>query len=715
MWFLLAVVVAALAGPSAASFDTATRLIDRLYLERDDVDEVRLLRAAALRLEEEVHWLFVRFEGRRVHLRHGDGRALGTVEATSMLDLPRALRQLTELASVGAEAPIEAALIGLGDALDRHSRLLSGDRLARFNLRLTGLQVGVGASVTVAQGRAEIDVVHPRGPADAAGLRVGDVVLRVDGRPAATLDRAELTRRLHGAEGTEVVLDVVRADPEADAGPHTVVLTRAPVVVPNVQHAVLDGGVGYVHIDHVSQRTRANLDAALDALAEVGALRRGLVLDLRQNTGGSMREAARLADRFLAEGLILRTLGRDGRPVRNLDHEIHATVGPTDLDVPIVIVTDGRTASGAEILAGALVEHGRAVIVGTRTYGKGTVQKALPVDRGAHLKLTIARYELAHERPIDGVGIAPDVAVGRVDLSGPLPVLSGFERGWDGVVPEVSLGAAPAPTSGVAVELARRTLLDVDEGSRRRLLPALRRHARTLARVQEDRLGMVLAERGQDWRPQDRPAVVPRVRAWAEPMGEGAHRVSVSVHNPGAVALGRVAVQISADAVPELEGVVLLVGHVPAGDTVTTHGAVTLPAGLPQFEVAADLAVWADGLPRTSAGGARLSLPTGAPDVPADAPQVAVRVPSEPAAGMAPLEVEVRHDGGLAHVVLWVNGEKVGWSGGGRSVVVLGPRIPLLPGANHVRVEAVDTAGQATRQDVSIWAHGATVPEAPSG
>lgn len=839
MWVLLAVVWVAFAGPSPTAYDTATRLIDRLYLERDEVDEVRLLRAAALRLEEEVHWLHVSFEGAEVHLTHGDGRALGKVRASSMADLPRALRALVSLVEAqgrhGGSEPGMAVLAGLGDALDPYSKLLTEERLERFNFRLTGLQVGVGAAVVVEHGRASVAAIHPGGPADRAGLRPGDEVLRVDGQPTGSMRLAELEARLRGTEGSRVVLDVVRIEAAADADPERLVLTRAPVVVPNVSHDVLEGSVGYVRIDHVSQRTVENLRASLGQLRSLGALEQGLVLDLRHNTGGSMRESARLADVFLSEGLVLRTVGRNGQPVRNLDREISATAQPDDLDVPVVVVVDERTASGAEILAGALAEHDRAVLVGTRTYGKGTVQKSLPLDRGAHLKLTIARYELAHGRQIQGIGLVPDVAIGTISLGASGASAAGFGQGdagdaWAGVVPSVEEAHSwrgRARRMDLPVELARRALLDVEGPSRAPLLAAVRRHARAARVEQEAHLVSALGAHGTDWT-VDASALptTALVKVWAEPRGAGTYAVHATVQNTGRHDLMRAAVHLDCPMVPELDGEVLLVGRVPPGAERRGTRLVELPAGLDREVAEAELSLWAHQQAVRSAGTARLVLQTPpVPDVsvearlrpgsgttgahglpvrevelqvhnlssepvaglraelslpgvgfphapvaegvlvPAEgsallvvpvevqagagrllpmeltlsagelariarwsadlpsqgarvvlqAPRMEVRTPSTATAGEVVLPISVRDDRQLDHVVVWVNGAKAAWSGGGGNRVSLRPRIWLEPGVNEIFIEAVDGQGLRARRRITMWADETAVDEAPAG
>src|SRR5262249_10167246 len=149
-----------------------------------------------------------------------------------------------------------------------------------------------------------------------------------------------------------------------------------------------------------SQQTVENLRAAMAELDRAGALDAGLVIDLRGNTGGSMKESASVADLFLGEGLLLRTQGSDGGRVQNLQAEMFATRAGTEPDIPLVVVVDDRTASGSEILAGALLELGRAALIGTRTFGKGTVQKVYNLGPDVRFKLTVARYILANDREI---------------------------------------------------------------------------------------------------------------------------------------------------------------------------------------------------------------------------------------------------------------------------------------------------------------------------
>ena len=371
------------AGLSDRAYERTVDLVSRLYLYPDQVDAPGLLHAAANGLADEVDWLVIEEDGDSVWLRHGDGSAIGSVSVANMETLPEALQSLEalvvesgyELGDVDVRAEI---LKGMTSALDRYSRLLTGERLERFDERLNGTLVGVGATLRQDGAYLVVDEVSADGPAQRGGIVVGDVVVRIDGEPTTNMPLREATRRIRGDIDTTVVLTVERRTVEID-----LTLLRAEVAVPNVVHKPLKGGVGYLAIDHFSNRTLDNLTAAIGELRAQGSASRGLVLDLRGNTGGVLREAARSADFFVKRGLLIRTAGPDGGHVQNLQGRMDAEDSGDEPQVPLVILVDDRTASGSEILAGALQELDRAVIVGTRTYGKGTVQKLYTLEEAA--------------------------------------------------------------------------------------------------------------------------------------------------------------------------------------------------------------------------------------------------------------------------------------------------------------------------------------------
>ncbi|MBX2804076.1 MAG: PDZ domain-containing protein [Myxococcales bacterium] len=592
----------AMASPPEA-YVTAVRLVDRLYLQRDRVDEAMLLRQAVRRAESELHWLMVAGSGASIELHHGNGTRLGRVTVADMDDLPRALGDVEALIRSGGplrDVDVRRTLLaGLADALDRYSRLLADDGLERFNVRLTGTQVGIGAGLTLRDHRLWVHSVHEGGPAAQAGLQPGDELLRIDGRSSAFMPLSEARRLLRGEVGTQVVLRASRAGKVL-----RLVLTRADVVVPNVTHRLLDGSVGYVHIDHISQRTVENLRRSLTALAKDGGIEHGLVLDLRGNTGGSMKEAARLADQFLEEGLLLRTAGRDGGRVQNLESEMVASAQEGDLAVPLVVLVNHRTASGSEILVGSLLEHHRAGVVGTRTYGKGTVQKSYPLQRGVSLKLTVARYILANERRITELGLLPDVPIGSIRLDGAGAHYRGWGQrsladSWERILPAVTErpGWRGQQSEGdLALELARRAVLDAADGQRETIVAALQRHAARLRVEQEATLADALQARGVDWSEAPHDSVLDAdVALTAEPIGGDSYRLVAAVTNRGRHAVHRGAVQLVCRTLGYWDGLVIPVGRVPAGQTRSGEIRLNLRPGIRRRVDEVDVTLRADG------------------------------------------------------------------------------------------------------------------------
>ncbi len=600
------------APPSPEPYATAVRLVDRLFLEPDRVDAARLLRAAARGVEAEVHWVRVRTDGDAVLVDHGDGTALGRVEVAGMEDLPRALQALEDLVARtghdldGVDVGL-AVLSGMSDALDRYSRVLADERLDRFNVRLTGTLVGIGASFSIRGERMLVDEITSGGPAEQGGLMVGDEILRIDGRSTVSMPLSEATRRIRGQEGTQVALTVLREGSE-----RSVALTRAEVVVPNVTRRVLHGDVGYVHIDHISQRTVENLRKELELLRAAGALSKGLVIDLRGNTGGSMKEAARAADQFLHDGLLLRTVGKDGGRVQNLQAEMRAVDDGDEPEIPVVILSDGRTASGSEILAGALVELERAAIVGTRSYGKGTVQKIYNLEDDVRLKLTVARYILANDREISEGGLAPDVFVGQIRLDGYGVRFRDWDEDrllvpWERIVPEV------VETPGwrgrdeeidLSLELARRAVSTATGTSRAAVLAALERHTSELRAEQEARLAEALGARGIDWSPaaEEGTFLDARVEVEARPAGGDTYAVEVAVTNDGPDDLHRGLVQIDCRSASWWDGLVIPVGKVAPGATARGEVRVALSTGVAHREDVVEVRLRADKRPPLPVG-----------------------------------------------------------------------------------------------------------------
>lgn len=679
------------ASPPDTAYRDAVGLIDGLYLRPDELREGRLLHASARQLSDRLHWLVVGGEGDTVTLRHGDGTPIGEVSVGAMATLPEALLALEEVV-VGAghdlgDVDVRLEILdGMTDALDRYSRVQAGDQKSRFDVRLKGTVVGVGVTLAWIDGELRVTDLVVGGPADLAGLAWGDAVVRIDGRSVGTMPVREAERRLEGEEGTQVVVRARRADgPERDLP-----ITRAQVIVENVQHRLLDDGVGYVRIDHVSQKTLHNLVSALDALRLQGGLNHGLVIDLRGNTGGSMKESARVADVFVEQGLLLRTVGRDGARVENLQERMDATVGGEGLTLPLALVVDERTASGAEILAGALVELDRAVIVGTRTFGKGSVQKLYPLGDDVDLKLTVAQYLLANDRAIDELGLVPDAVVGRIDVDTNGVRYHDFDEGrqrtsWDHIVPWVTReGTDDAGFDDLPLEIARRTVLSTDAPTREAGRRALDRVVAAIRVEEEGRLAAAMERVGVDWSPGEVEGgfLDATVSLVAEPW-VGRHdvvRLAATVRNTGSEPLHRALVQLGCWSLGSWDDVVVPVGHVPAGGEARGEVAVVLDAGVLPREDVVDVRLRAAGHAPLPVGEAVLA----AASAPPPELRVAARLVAEPD-GTARAEVTLINDGADALYDVEV---RFAWPGD-LDVEILDHaiRVPVVRGKDRFRAD----------------------------
>ena len=264
-----------------------------------------------------------------------------------------------------------------------------------------------------------IDAVDGEGAAGRAGLKTNDRIVAIDGEPIRGLGIDEVAKRLRGVPGTKVSVTIARVGWSA---PRDVPLIRRHVRVHSVEHQLLAGAVGYVRIYSFQERTDHELAEALSDLRRVarrdGARQlTGLVLDLRDNPGGLLEEGVSVADRFLSKGDIVRTEGRNPRHVERQVAHARGTEGA----YPMVVLVNGGSASASEIVAGALQDHKRAEVIGTQSYGKGSVQTLFGLEDGSGLKLTIARYFTPLGRSINKVGVAPDLPV----MSGPEDRIAG--------------------------------------------------------------------------------------------------------------------------------------------------------------------------------------------------------------------------------------------------------------------------------------------------
>ncbi|MCP1673352.1 carboxyl-terminal processing protease [Natronocella acetinitrilica] len=298
---------------------------------------------------------------------------------------------------------LESAVRGMLQGLDPHSSYLSPSEFRDLQEGTQGQFGGLGIEVGQEDGFLKVIAPIDDTPAQRAGIRPGDLIIRLDGKTTKGMGMSEAVSMMRGEPGEEIVLTIVR---DGEDAPFDVTLVRDIIRVQSVRSRVLEPGFGYVRISQFQSRTGPNLLDAIDKLkAESDGPLKGLVLDLRNNPGGVLQAAVSVSDAFLREGRIVYTEGRVQQAQMSFD------ANPADVldGAPLVVLINGGSASASEIVAGALQDHGRAVIMGSRSFGKGSVQSVVPLNSGAAVKLTTARYFTPNGRSIQADGIRPDV------------------------------------------------------------------------------------------------------------------------------------------------------------------------------------------------------------------------------------------------------------------------------------------------------------------
>jgi C-terminal peptidase prc len=578
--------------------ERALELVNDHYLHPESFSTTDAFAGAAEALERVIPWLIVEERGRDVVLSHGARGALATlrVDGSHVLDLVPALARL-ESAVAGAGEPLPPGidlevemLKGVTTALDPHSTILTDERLERFDERISGKLTGIGGTLGKDPGgELVIRDVYPDGPAARALLQPGDRIVRIDGTSTTGMTVAQATERIRGPIDTAVTLTVRDALANAETM-KDVALVRAEVVVPNVTWRKLASGAGLVRIDHFSEQTVALVRDAIAALQSARAT--GVVIDLRGNAGGSMLQSAECADLFLEAGTLLRTVGRSGRKVANLQSYMEAQPQGIEPDLPVVALLDSGSASASEILAGDLVLLDRAVIVGARSYGKGTVQKVYTLEeggesgRGVLLKLTVAEYRLAGDTPVTEAGLTPDLALDTaifdsdgVDLPAPSSndaALTVDERpGWRG-------DGGGAGRDDVALDAAERVIARADGAHRADLLFAVDRVRDEIRAEQDDRLVATMALRGIDWTasagatPTRPPTASIQLSIADPPIAGRTVELRAFVDNRGTTDIVRGVVRLSSQDGP-WDGVELPIGRIAAGTTGIGKALVRLP------------------------------------------------------------------------------------------------------------------------------------------
>src|SRR5713226_7712343 len=335
------------------------------------------------------------------------------------------LRLFTEVLSivqnqyVDEVAPKEliySAIKGTLRGLDPHSSFLDPESYREMQVETSGSFGGLGIEITL---RDDIlTVVSPieATPAYRAGLQAGDRIVKIDGLATKDMQLADAVKKMRGKPGTKVTISVVR---EGWTEPKDFEIQREQIRVHSVRTQDLGGGIGYVKLRQFQEQTAHDLDQALDKFDKGGM--KALVLDLRNNPGGLLTSAVEVTEKFVEDGkLVVYTEGR----VRNQNMRFTAHAKKAFSTLPMVVLVNQGSASASEIVAGALQDYGRAIVVGVQTFGKGSVQTIIPLSDGSGLRLTTAKYFTPKGRSIHGKGITPDIIV---EAPKPAPVAAGSD------------------------------------------------------------------------------------------------------------------------------------------------------------------------------------------------------------------------------------------------------------------------------------------------
>lgn len=314
---------------------------------------------------------------------------------------------------VSDEQLLEYAIRGMLDGLDPHSAYLNAEEFNELRIGTTGEFGGLGIEVGMEDGFVKVVSPIDDTPADRAGMQSGDLIIRLDKTPVKGLSLNDAVKLMRGKPGSMISLTVIR---EGEDAPLTIEIERAVIKTTSVRSRMLDDRYGYVRISNFQTKTTADLLKALKSMnKEAKDGLQGLVLDLRNNPGGVLSGAVGVSDAFLDEGMIVYTDGREQDSKLRYD----ATSGDILDGKPLVVLVNGGSASASEIVAGAMQDHGRGIIMGTKTFGKGSVQTIQDLPAGGAVKLTTSRYYTPDGRSIQALGIVPDIKTRQESLNRP--------------------------------------------------------------------------------------------------------------------------------------------------------------------------------------------------------------------------------------------------------------------------------------------------------
>jgi carboxyl-terminal processing protease len=305
---------------------------------------------------------------------------------------------------------LENAIRGMLSGLDPHSTYLNSDEYKELKIGTTGKFGGLGIQVGMEDGFVKVISPIDDTPAFRAGLEAGDLIIRLDDKSVKGLSLNDAVKIMRGEPGTDIKLTVIR---EGADKPLPFIVTRDIISVKSVKSRILEPDYGYIRISNFQSKTARDLVSELSNLKKENKNElKGLVLDLRNNPGGVLSAAADVSDAFINDGKLVYTRGR----IANSDFEFNAKPGDIMNGAPVVVLINGGSASASEIVAGALQDHNRAVIMGSKSFGKGSVQTIQELRSGGAVKITTARYFTPSGRSIQGEGITPDIILERYEI-----------------------------------------------------------------------------------------------------------------------------------------------------------------------------------------------------------------------------------------------------------------------------------------------------------
>lgn len=332
-------------------------------------------------------------------------------KASGVTEAYESLKVFTDAISIIQKSYVEktnskdlvyGAMKGMLEGLDPHSSFMSPDTFKEMQVETKGEFGGLGIEITMKEGMLMVVSPIEDTPAFKAGIKSGDIIIKIEGKATKDMTLMDAVKMMRGPKGTSVTITIGR---ESFPEPKDFTITRDIIAVKSVKTKALEPGYGYVRVAQFQEKTDSDLDKALDKMEKENGGLKGLVLDLRNNPGGLLDQAVKVSDDFLESGLIVYTDGR----IEGQKMTFSAKKEGTRPNYPIVVLVNAGSASASEIVAGALQDHGRALILGTQTFGKGSVQTIYPLEDGSALRLTTARYYTPSGRSIQAKGITPDI------------------------------------------------------------------------------------------------------------------------------------------------------------------------------------------------------------------------------------------------------------------------------------------------------------------